>query len=404
MRLKIKLATPLPPTDTSATLPVRSGPHVQGLPPLRADQSHLNVNPVVPKYPIDLRDQRHQKVVTTRVPENQKIIDALQRLIEFTDLQIAQTREQSHRFRKRQFQQALVAIKTYSEQIVSGAQAQRDIPNVGRGIASRIDEILHTGNLSEIDDAQNDTTRAILDLCRVPGIGVKTALSFMERFGVNSLSDLRACLASGELTQGKHQLTHQMILGIRYFEDLQHRIPRDEITAIKNILEREVHALDHEFRTEVCGSYRRGLPTSGDIDFLVTHPAIRTEAQVTEQIMNSIVGRLKGSGLIVDQISSSKIKFMGYCRLDAEHRGRHLDILFVPYDSWIQALIYFTGSQRFNILLRTEALKQGYTLNEFGMYRYWHGIKEDQSMIFQTEQELFAFLQIVYLEPSEREF
>jgi DNA polymerase/3'-5' exonuclease PolX len=43
---------------------------------------------------------------------------------------------------------------------------------------------------------------------------------------------------------------------------------------VEAILKREISKLDSKYNVTICGSYRRGLPTSGDIDVLLTHDEV----------------------------------------------------------------------------------------------------------------------------------
>ena len=81
--------------------------------------------------------------------------------------------------------------------------------------------------------------------------------------GIKDLEDLK-----------KHEdkLTHAQKIGLAHFQDFELRIPRAEISEIFCKLEKIVGRLDPEYRVEVCGSFRRGAESSGDIDVLVTHP------------------------------------------------------------------------------------------------------------------------------------
>ena len=58
---------------------------------------------------------------------------------------------------------------------------------------------------------------------------------------------------------------------------------------------------------------------------------------------------------------------MGICKLDAKSLHRRIDIKVYPHDQYAFALLYFTGSGNFNIRMRTNALKQGYSLSDFGL-------------------------------------
>jgi DNA polymerase/3'-5' exonuclease PolX len=51
---------------------------------------------------------------------------------------------------------------------------------------------------------------------------------------------------------------------------------------VEKILALNLKSLDPAFNAVICGSYRRGLPTSGDIDVLLTHKKVefRTDERV----------------------------------------------------------------------------------------------------------------------------
>ena len=59
----------------------------------------------------------------------------------------------------------------------------------------------------------------------------------------------------------------------RHFEDFEKRIPRDEVSRFEVILKGHVTEEDEDYLATVCGSYRRGAASSGDMDVLLTHPS-----------------------------------------------------------------------------------------------------------------------------------
>jgi DNA polymerase/3'-5' exonuclease PolX len=71
-----------------------------------------------------------------------------------------------------------------------------------------------------------------------------------------------------------------------------------------------------------------------------------------------------------------------------------------PDHEYATALLYFTGSDRFNVAFRQHALNRGYTLNE-------HALKpltevSTSPPYFATENDIFRFLGLRYIEPSHR--
>ena len=95
-------------------------------------------------------------------------------------------------------------------------------------------------------------------------------------------------------------------------------------------------------------SYRRGLPTSGDIDMLITHPTFTSETSQTESksggpggnLLKTVVEVLETEGLITDTISHGGTKFMGVCQLQKDLPFRRLDIRIVPQDQVIRRDIF----------------------------------------------------------------
>ena len=74
---------------------------------------------------------------------------------------------------------------------------------------------------------------------------------------------------------------------------------------------------------------------------------------------------------------------------------RRIDFLYSPPKEYAFALLYFTGSKAFNIVMRKEALKMGYSLNE-------HGFTPDVSINFEKEKDIFDFLELEYKTPIQR--
>ena len=67
-------------------------------------------------------------------------------------------------------------------------------------------------------------------------------------------------------------LTSLQKIGLKYHEDLQKRVPRDEAEKILEKVEKAAKKIfkGDNLKLEICGSYRRGKPDTGDIDILVT--------------------------------------------------------------------------------------------------------------------------------------
>ncbi|XP_016051093.1 PREDICTED: DNA polymerase beta isoform X2 [Miniopterus natalensis] len=166
------------------------------------------------------------------------------------------------------YRKAASVIAKYPHKIKSGAEAKK-LPGVGTKIAEKIDEFLATGKLRKLEKIrQDDTSSSINFLTRVTGIGPSAARKFVDE-GIKTLEDLR-----------KHEdkLNHHQRIGLKYFEDFEKRIPREEMLQMQDIVLNEVKKVDSEYIATVCGSFRRGAESSGDMDVLLTHPSFTSES------------------------------------------------------------------------------------------------------------------------------
>ena len=66
------------------------------------------------------------------------------------------------------------------------------------------------------------------------------------------------------------------------------------------------------------------------------------------------------------------------------------------------SLLYFTGSGDFNKNMRTYALENKYTLNEYGIYKLKPDNSKGLKIKTNSEQDIFKILKLDYVEPENR--
>ena len=79
--------------------------------------------------------------------------------------------------------------------------------------------------------------------------------------------------------------------------------------------------------------------------------------------------------------------------------GMQVDVRTLPPESYGAAMQYFTGSKNHNVTLRQRALKMGYTLNEYGLFR----LEDNQRVAGTTEDEIYGALKLDCIPPELRE-
>ena len=105
--------------------------------------------------------------------------------------------------------------------------------------------------------------------------------------------------------------------------------------------------------------------------------------------------------LLVDDITDKyyETKYMGFAKYK-DNPFRRIDIRFVAHDVFPSALLYFTGSDKFNIQIRKKAIELGYSLSEHGLKITKKDVPKPPEM--KNEKDILDFLEIAYIEPKKR--
>lgn len=280
-------------------------------------------------------------------------------------------------YRAKAFSNAAIKISQYPIVILSGAQARRELTGIGDSIQTAIDEYISTGTiqrLRELEAKFADRTQTIDYFRSFYGIGPITAVKFYNQ-GFRTLEDLWF----------KGNLTDAQKIGIMWRQHIELRVSREEINIIN---EKIAQILDpYHIKWIIAGSYRRGEPSSGDIDVLVES---RNNLD-----MDGLIRLLQS--ILPATLAQGTSSYRGIIRIDDQHNGHRIDIRLIDSVAFPAALLYFTGSQRFNILMRQRAIELGYTLNEYGLYDK-QGIPQQVA----SEEDIFRILRIKYISPEVR--
>jgi DNA polymerase/3'-5' exonuclease PolX len=349
---------------------------------------------------------------------NYNIIVEFEKLVNFVQKEIDEAREKkdqklsiANTFRMKQIKNALAIIKKYPKKLTTeNLDEFAELPGIGKGTIDRIKEILKNGKLEELanfKDTANKDKKIIEELESIVGVGRATALDFVKQ-GIKSVEDLKKKIASKEI-----EVNEKIQLGVKYYGKFFGDIPRDEITKIYKLIDKVIDKMNKHYKLddsskyifEICGSYRREKPTSGDIDVLVSKLGTKMELEDEINHLDRLIKRLKkpitqndNQPLLIDDITDKyyETKYMGFAKYK-DNPFRRIDIRFVAHDVFPSALLYFTGSAELNKKMRALAKKMKLKLSEYGL------TKEDGTKIpVNSEYDVFKVLKIEYLEPKLR--
>jgi len=267
---------------------------------------------------------------------------------------------------------------------------------VGEKIKKKMEEIVETGRLEAAEKAKVEYPLDALALFGgIYGIGPVKARELVD-MGLRTLTDLRV-----ELHMRPDLLHEKQKAGLFYYEDLVERIPREEMREHEAYLQGVVtQVLGQGVSITIVGSYRRGAETSGDVDVLLRVPSSWTSLMCATYL-HTFVMAMETAGYMEYILALGEKKCMGIARLrdGKDYKARRVDFLITPEHEYACALLYFTGSDMFNVAFRQRALQKGYTLNEHLLTSMGDAPTPPP---FHTEQDIFRFLSLQYVEPSKR--
>ena len=285
--------------------------------------------------------------------------------------------------RARAYKTGQETIMAFGEPITDVMQLE-GLKGIGPKIVSKLQEYQKTGQVQALERLKKDP---ISLLTKVYGIGGKKAQQLVSE-GITTIEQLR---------QRTELLNDKQIVGLKYFEDIEKRIPREEIERFRDVFAsvfENVKTPGSKF--DIVGSFRRGATNSGDIDIIVTND------NNDKTVFNAFFKALEAAGVVIESLTSGATKKLTIGVIPGGI-PRRLDFLWAPPKEYAFAVLYFTGSKAFNVVMRQHALSMGFSLNEHGLYRMESGTKGALlNMDFPTEESIFEFLGLKYIAPQNR--
>src|SRR5919198_5175002 len=261
----------------------------------------------------------------------------------------------------------------------------REIPGIGKDVAMRIREIAETGDAAFHRELIAEFPPTILDLLHLQGVGPKTVAVLYQQLGVRTLDDLEAAAKDGRVRALRGMGPKKETLILKALDERKrfagrHLLPDafDAAAALVSYLRERAP----DAAIEPVGSLRRGCETWGDLDLLASGPPASLMHDFVEY---RLVERVLGHG---DTKSSVLVR-----------GGFQADLRLVAPESRGAALQYFTGSKPHNIALRDRAIRLGFKLNEYGLFR----TADDARVAGEREEDIYAALGLDWVPPELRE-
>jgi len=294
-------------------------------------------------------------------------------------------------FKIRAYRSGAETVRQFPGDIVKQAEEDdlKGIKGVGDALQQKLHELASTGKLEYYENLRAEFPETLFELFKIQGLGPKKIKALYDKLSVDSVTRLKEVCESGTISElaGFGKKTADKILeAIEFRESNADRFRLgDVVTPVEEILA----ALKQHpacSRAEAAGSYRRSKETVHDVDFLVATK--EPEAIIEHFVSQEWVHRVSAKGGTKASINLEN--------------GLQCDLRAVSNDEFACALAYFTGSKEHNVVMRGRANERGYTLNEYRLAAK-EGSGNEAPPVFHTEEELYEFLGLDFVEPELRE-
>jgi DNA polymerase (family 10) len=317
-----------------------------------------------------------------RPPSNAEIADALREMALFLEMDEVP-------FKPRAYEKAALAVDALDRPLAridesSGRAGIEDLPGVGKGIAERIEELLHTGRMHDLEALRKATPIDVRGLTAVEGLGAKKARALYQALGIRSARELEKACRAGRVREvpgfgAKSEAT--LLEGLGFLAQASGRQRLGDVLPAAREIEARLAALPGVRQAAVAGSIRRRKETIGDLDFLVAARDAASVAKAFAAVPEVAHVYARGETKTLVRLAS----------------GIDADLRVVPEASFGAALVYFTGSKAHNVALRRIAQTKGLKLNEYGLFR------GERRIAGRSEEEVYAALGLDWVPPELRE-
>jgi DNA polymerase (family 10) len=294
-------------------------------------------------------------------------------------------------YKARAYEHVAFGVQSFTRPIIElygeeGREGLKKVSGVGEGIARHLEQLIKTGHLKRYDQLKKKVPVNISELVSVEGVGPKTVRVLWEQLGIRNVEDLEKAARTHQIRKLPHfgeKSEEKILRGILFLKRSGGRRPLGFLLLEVRKLQEVIQAFPETDQVEVVGSIRRRLETVGDIDILAT--SSRPEKVIERFVALPQVEHIYGYGETKAMVRLTN--------------GLDADLRVVAAESFGSALIYFTGSKEHNIALRERALRQGWKLNEYGLFAG----EEEIRLGGATEEEVYEKLGLQCIPPELRE-
>jgi DNA polymerase (family X) len=294
-------------------------------------------------------------------------------------------------FRVRSYRLGASALEGHPERaeelLGTSGRSVIEIPGIGKGLAVAVKEIIETGSCERRDKLLETYPPTALEFLKIQGLGPKSIALLYQHYRVSTIDGLEQLCHEQKLRvlpRMGAKLEEKVLRSIEQYRQRAGRFLLNFAEQTAGDLIEYLSGAGGVVKITPAGSLRRGRETVGDIDLLASGGD--GAAALDRFVANPRVSEVLGRG---ENKASVKIG----------REGLQVDLRALPEESYGAAMQYFTGSKDHNVAVRNRAVKMGFKLNEYGLFR----VEGDVRVAGAAEQEIYEALGLDWIPPELRE-
>ncbi|HEX6574524.1 MAG TPA: DNA polymerase/3'-5' exonuclease PolX [Gemmatimonadaceae bacterium] len=261
----------------------------------------------------------------------------------------------------------------------------KKLPNVGPATISIIEDLLENGESSYLQRLSEEIPRGLVQMARVPGLGIAKVKLIHRELGVETLDELEQAARDGRLAKLPKfgpRTAERILSGIEFARDSGKRSLYHRGLAQAVVLCEGVSRHPDVIEALIAGTVRRHHETIGDIDIVAickSDPIAVAQSFAAGPAITEVIEN--GSRVSIRFIDDTRMDL--WCTTPAES---------------VMTLWRATGSAEHVLQLTSFAKSNGFTLDETSLRK-----GKGKPLKLKSESDLFAALGLEDIPPEIRE-
>lgn len=313
---------------------------------------------------------------------NRDVADLLYELADYMEI------DGENPFRANAYRRAARAVERLREPISEWKERLTSIEGIGKGTAAVIQELLETGEITQLQAYREKMPPGLMTLLAIPGLGPKSVKTLYRHLNITNVEALEKAIlekAVRNLPGFGAKSEAKILEGIKRAGKRPERLLLGHALPAAEQLLARIARIPGVEKASLAGSIRRMEETVKDIDLIVAAPRAEEAAAAIVELpeVHEVIDR-----------GPTKVSIFVQAEWPVQ-----VDVRIVTPEQYATALHHFTGSKEHNVRIRQLAKQKGWKVNEYGVEQ----VKDGRTMTFASEAEFFGKLGLPYIPPELRQ-